>query len=164
MSQILYQILGSQILGSHRFWGQVFRYHMLLKDLTPSPRDPKSADEDAYRNALFQLVMAHGVMSSVSAGSGAVIPGEHPCAHALARLQARSPAWVVSGMRHVAMDLDAPARQLLDLLDGSRTINQLKTLMQAALAQAGLEKPHETISKLTHQQLWLFARQGLLTQ
>ena len=120
--------------------------------------------EAAFRDALFQLVMAHGVMSSVSAESHAGEPGERPSAHALARLQARSPGWVVSGTRHVAMDLDAPARQLLDLLDGSRTIDELTTLMQAALAQAGMEKSHETISELTHQQLWLFARQGLLTQ
>ncbi len=125
-----------------------------------------NVDEDSFRSGLFQLVMAHGVMPGVGAGSGAgsgaANPGEHPCAHALARLQAGSPGWVVSGTRHVAMDLDTPARQLLDLLDGSRSIDELAILMQAALAQAGLDWSQETIHELTHQQLWRFARQGLL--
>ena len=121
-----------------------------------------NVDEDSFRSGLFQLVMAHGVMPGVDTGSSADNPGEYPCAHALARLQAGSPGWVVSGTRHVAMDLDTPARQLLDLLDGSRSIDNLAILMQTALAQTGLDCSQGTIHELTHQQLWRFARQGLL--
>ena len=119
-------------------------------------------DEAALRDALFQLVMAHGVMPTVDAEVYAEEPGEQPCAQVLARLQANSPSWVVSGTRHVALELDAPARILLGLLDGSRTIDELADCMQATLSQAGLELSRETIRDLTHQQLWLFARQGLL--
>ena len=124
----------------------------------------ENVDEDTFRNVLFQLVMAHGVMPCVDAGSVAGSLGEHPHAYALARLQARSPGWVVSGSRHVAMDLDAPARKLLNLLDGSHTVDELATLMQAALAKMGLERSLENVSELTNQQLWSLARQGLLMQ
>jgi hypothetical protein len=34
--------------------------------------------------------------------------------------------------------------------------------MQAGLAQSGLDVPLERVKDLTWQQLWLFARQGLL--
>jgi len=119
-------------------------------------------DEAALRDALFQLVMAHGVMPTVDLESHTGGPGDHPCAHGLARLQAKSPGWVVSGTRHVALELDAPARSLLTLLDGSHSIDELTDNMQATLAQSGLDRSRETIRDLTHRQLWLFARQGLL--
>jgi hypothetical protein len=77
-------------------------------------------------------------------------------------LQATSPGWVVSGSRHVAMDLDEPGRILLGLLDGSRTVDQLVDAMHAALAERGWGESRETLNELTRQQLWLFARQGLL--
>ena len=106
--------------------------------------------------------MTHGVMPSVSALSYVNEPGERPRAHELARLQAKSPGWVVSGARHVAMDLDAPGRILLGLLDGSRTIDALAVIMQARLADAGGDLSLETVREMTHRLLWLFARQGLL--
>jgi len=121
-------------------------------------------DEALFRNVLFQLVAAHGVMPCVSAGSAAGSPGEYPCAHTLARLQARSSGWVVSGLRHTTLDLDAPARKLLGLLDGSHTVDELATLMQASLAEMGVEQSLEHVSERTNQQLWLFARQGLLVK
>lgn len=119
-------------------------------------------DENAFRDALFKLVMTHGVMPSVSALSHANEPGERPRAHDLGRLQAKSSGWVVSGARHVAMDLDAPGRMLLGLLDGSRTIDALAVIMQARLADAGGDRSLETVREMTRRQLWLFARHGLL--
>ena len=120
-------------------------------------------DEVLFREGLFQLVLAHIVMPTIDIETTASQPGERPCAHALARLQARSPGWVVSGARQVAMDLDVPGRLLLDLLDGTRTLDELTTRMQSLLAQAGMDCTLETLRELTHRQLWLFARQGLLT-
>ena len=117
-------------------------------------------DEAGFREALFRLVITHGVMSTVSAGTVDAVLEGRPCAHALARWQAKSPGWIVSGARHVAMDLDPSGRVLLGLLDGSRTIDELVAIMQATLAETGLAP--ETVGELTHQQLWLFARQGLL--
>ena len=119
-------------------------------------------DEAGFRDALFQLVMSHGVMPTVSALHYANEPGERPCAQALARLQAKSPNWVVSGARHVAIDLDAAGRTLLGGLDGSRTLDELAGFMQAELAKTGLDLPPDQLRELTAQQLWLFARQGLL--
>jgi SAM-dependent methyltransferase len=119
-------------------------------------------DEVEFRTALFQMVMLQGVMPTVAASAVAVEPGERPCANELARLQASTPGWVVSGVRHVAMDLDPAGRQLLGSLDGSSTVGELAARMQAALAHSGLEIPLERLNELTWQQLWLFARQGLL--
>jgi hypothetical protein len=83
-------------------------------------------------------------------------------AHALARQQAGTPGWVVSGARHVAIDLDRAGRMLLGLLDGRRTIGELVSMMQTHLSEAGLALSPETVTELTHRQLWLFARHGLL--
>jgi hypothetical protein len=124
----------------------------------------ENADESVFRDALFQLVMTHGVMPSVGVDSHVNEPGERPRAHALARLQARSPGWVVSGARHVALDLDEPGRILLSLLDGSSTIDELAAIMQARLTDAGGDESLETVRAMTHRQLWLFARQGLLVK
>jgi SAM-dependent methyltransferase len=120
-------------------------------------------DEDALRDALFRLVMCHGVMPTVWLAAPAGEPGIRPRAHALARLQASVPNWVVSGARHVAMDLDPPARKLLAMLDGSRAIQDLAAVMLDMLRAAGTDLPQETVGELTQRQLWLFARQGLLT-
>jgi len=68
----------------------------------------------------------------------------------------------VSGARHVAMDLDPAGRALLNALDGCRTVDELAAHMQATLAQSGLEVPLDKVRELTCQQVWLFARQGLL--
>jgi len=51
---------------------------------------------------------------------------------------------------------------LLGMLDGSRTVDELAEHMQATLAQSGREVPLDRVKELTWQQLWLFARQGLL--
>lgn len=124
----------------------------------------ETLDEAAFREGLFRLVVAQGVMPTVGATSYGSEPGEWPFAHDLARLQATSPGWVVSGARHVAMDLDAPGRLLLGLLDGSRTVDELAAIMRAALADAGQDLPLEAVRAMTHRQLWLFARQGLLAE
>ena len=122
----------------------------------------RNVDEAVFRDALFQLVMTHGVMPSVGVDSCVNEPGERPCAHALARLQAGSPGWVVSGARHVALDLDEPGRVLLSLLDGSSTIDELAVILRDRLADAGWDGSLETVRAMTHRQVWLFARQGLL--
>lgn len=121
-------------------------------------------EEAAFRDALFQLVLLHGAMPTVSAGSFAVEPGERPAANALARQQANTPGWVVSGARHVAMDLDPAGRMLLGMLDGTRSVDEIASVMRATLAQSGLDLTQETVAELTHRNVWLFARQGLLSE
>ncbi len=122
----------------------------------------ENIDDSVFQGELFKLVMAHGIMPSIGGEFHAVAPGERPCAHALARLQARSTAWRVCGLRHVALDLDPLARTLLGLLDGSRNVDELKAIMRATLVQDGFERHVDDVSALTNQQLWLFSRQGLL--
>lgn len=121
-----------------------------------------AVDADALRDALFRLVVMHGVMPTTWRGPAPRSPGERPRANALARRQASTPGWVVSGARHVAMDLDAHGRALLGMLDGTRTQEELLAPMQARLAEAGVDLPADRVHALTQQQLWLFARQGLL--
>ncbi|MEW5966088.1 MAG: class I SAM-dependent methyltransferase [Pseudomonadota bacterium] len=121
-----------------------------------------AVDEAAFRDALFRLVVIHGVMPTLWRGPAPQAPGERPRANALARSQAGTPGWVVSGARHVAMDLDGHGRALLALLDGTRTLDELVAPMQARLAAAGIDLPADRVNALTQQQLWLFARQGLL--
>jgi SAM-dependent methyltransferase len=122
----------------------------------------ENVDEIAFGDALFMLVMAHGVLPTVLGTVYVNEPGDHPHAHALARLQASSSGWVVSGSRHVAMDLDELGRILLGLLDGSRTVDELVDVMHAALVERRWNGSREMVKELTRQQLWLFARQGLL--
>lgn len=114
------------------------------------------------QDVLFRLVMVHGVMPTVWTGAAEHEPGEHPAAHALARLQATVPGWVVSGARHVALDLDAAGRELLGCLDGTHTQDALSAHMHASLRRAGLDLPRAHVDVLTAQQLWRFARQGVL--
>ena len=126
--------------------------------------DAGNVDEAAFRNALFPLVMAHGVAPSVDTMPSATEPVDRPRAHALARLQATSPGWTVSGARHVALELDEPGRILLGLLDGNRTLDELAVVLRNVLADAGYEQTPETVLALTHRMVWLFSRQGLLTE
>jgi SAM-dependent methyltransferase len=121
-----------------------------------------SVDDASFRAALFELATLHGAMPTVWSGAFADEPGERPRAHELARWQAFSPGWVVSGARHVAIDLDDAGRTLLGALDGSRTVDELAAWMQAGLAESGSNLPLEQVRELTWQQLWLFVRQGLI--
>lgn len=123
---------------------------------------PAALDEAAFDAALFQLVIAHGVMPTAWPGTFEAEPGEHPRAHALARQQAGSPGWVVSGARHVALDLDPAGRMLLAALDGSRTVGELAAWMRTSLQASGRVPALDRLDELTRRQLWLFARQGLL--
>lgn len=119
-------------------------------------------DEPVFRETLFDLVMLHGVAPTVWPGSFGDEPGDLPQAHGLARAQAHCAGWVVSGARHVAVDLDFAGRLLLGALDGSRDIDALAAWMQARLAENGLALPLDQVAELTLQQLWLYVRQGLL--
>ena len=119
-------------------------------------------DIAAFRETLFQLVIAQAIMPTVLPAGGAAAPSATPRAHALAQLQAARDGWSVTGRRHVTLDLDAPARRLLSLLDGTRSRDVLARQMQAALEAAGEPHAIEAIERLIDQQLWTFARHGLL--
>jgi hypothetical protein len=121
-------------------------------------------DATRFNQAWFSLVTTHSVMPTLSelmAIEAADEPGNHPRAHALARLQAATPGWVVSGIRHVAIDLDAAARALLQWMDGSRDQAALSEAMRAYLAAAGIELPPGQLAQQIDRQLWQWVRQGV---
>ena len=119
-------------------------------------------DADSFRTALFNLLMLHGVMATHAPVETAPDPADPPHAHRLARLQAASPGWVVSGEWQVGLELDAPGRALLAMLDGRKSLPQLALAMQAMLEEQEIKLDVENIAALVDQQLALFARQGLL--
>jgi SAM-dependent methyltransferase len=125
---------------------------------------PGEVDAARFNLAWFSLVSAHSVMPTLpgqTALEAADEPSSHPHAHALARLQAATPGWVVSGIRHVAIDLDTAARALLQWMDGSRDQAALGEAMQAYLAEAGIELSPEQLAQRIDHQLWQMVRQGL---
>jgi SAM-dependent methyltransferase len=121
-------------------------------------------DAARFNLAWFSLVSAHSVMPTLpgqTALEAADEPSSHPHAHALARLQAATPGWVVSGIRHVAIDLDTAARALLQWMDGSRDQAALGEAMQAYLTEAGIEWSPEQLAQRIDHQLWQLVRQGV---
>ena len=119
-------------------------------------------DENAFRERLFNLLMMHGVSAAYASSSVAIDCANPPQAHALARLQAASVQWAVSGAWQVGLELDTAGRALLVMLDGRHTLAQLTLEMQALLEKQGVEFSSDKIQALVEQQLALFARQGLL--
>ena len=67
---------------------------------------------------------------------------------------------MVSGVRHVAIDLDAAARAMLQWMDGSRDQAALGEAMRAYLAEAGIELSPEQLAQRIDHQLWQLVRQG----
>lgn len=119
-------------------------------------------DADAFRTALFDLLMLHGVLPTPTRVETAAVYPDPPQAHELARLQASRAGWMVSGAWQVGLELDAPGRALLAMLDGTHTLPQLTQTMQGVLAEQGVSLDADRIEALVEQQLALFARQGLL--
>lgn len=119
-------------------------------------------DADAFRTALFNLLMLHGVLPTPTRVETAAVYADPPHAHELARLQASRAGWVVSGAWQVGLELDSPGSALLAMLDGTHTLPQLTQTMQAVLAEQGVSLDADRIEALVEQQLALFARQGLL--
>lgn len=71
------------------------------------------------------------------------VPGERPLASPLARLQA-SRGELVTSLRHTTVRLqDAPARCLLELLDGTRTRDDLLAVLRTRLAETDPASAHD---------------------
>lgn len=121
-----------------------------------------SRDPIEFRDALFDLVCVQGVMPTVPGERRRVPVDVALRAHPLARLQAATPGWVVSGARQAAIGLDAPGRALLVLLDGTKSIDQLTQTMRAWLGEAEIGLDMQTVENLIQQKIALFARHGLL--
>lgn len=120
--------------------------------------------EDAlgsYRTELFSLLAYQALRPTLEIGTGINALAERPCAHALARIQARH-GRIVASARHTAVELDTLSSTLLSYLDGTRTVTELATLMASALKAQGQDAAQAALENACTQMLWTFARQGLL--
>jgi len=121
-----------------------------------------AADSAALRTELFSLIAYQGVRPTLSAIQTSDTPPERPCAHRLARAQARQ-GQIVASIRHSAVELDLLGRALLLHLDGTRTLAELSALMAPALRAQGHAVPEaDALHDACAQMVWTFARQGLL--
>lgn len=121
-----------------------------------------SRDPTEFREALLNLVCVQGVMPIVSLEHLRIFADAPLQAHSLARLQAATPGWVVSGARQAAIGLDVPGRAFLALLDGTHSLDQLTQTMRDGLAGVEMELDLLTVENLIRQKIALFARHGLL--
>jgi SAM-dependent methyltransferase len=120
--------------------GAVEAVAQALDDVHPLPAAfdelvPYAGSRAALREILFALVAAGCADPHVYGFPCCESPGERPRASGLARLQAAGGA-LVTNLCHVPVQLDEPARQLLLLLDGTRTPETLARRL-AALPGAG---------------------------
>jgi methyltransferase-like protein/2-polyprenyl-3-methyl-5-hydroxy-6-metoxy-1,4-benzoquinol methylase len=82
---------------------------------------------------VLQLFARDVVDLSVYQAPLVTAPGDHPVAHAMARSQAAH-GRPLTNLRHQTVDLDAAARFLLPLIDGSRTRDELCEALRAGVA------------------------------
>ena len=121
-----------------------------------------AADSAALRTELFSLIAYQGVRPTLSAIQASDTLPERPCAHRLARAQARQ-GHIVASIRHSAVELDLLGQALLLHLDGTHTLPELAALMAVALQANDQAVPEaDALHDACAQMVWTFARQGLL--
>jgi SAM-dependent methyltransferase len=133
--------------------GEAIEFDVLLEEATrrlgrSGPVTPE--DERGLTESLVVIWLGGFLEVHAWPGRAALAPGEHPIASPLARLQAIASHRVAS-LRHRVIQLEAPDRCLLGLLDGSRD--------RAAIA-AGLQPAVEP--DVLSARLRAFAQAGLL--
>jgi SAM-dependent methyltransferase len=133
--------------------GEPIEFGALLEEVTRRlgrPAPLTAEDERGLTESLLVVWLGGFLEVHAWAGRTASTPGERPIASPLARLQATTGSRVAS-LRHRVIQLEAPDRVLLGLLDGSRD--------RAALA-AGLDPPLDR--EALEARLRGFAQAGLL--
>jgi hypothetical protein len=117
-----------------------------------SPEDREAVCESLLRCYAANLVQLHTRLPAIC-----VEPGERPQASPLARLQARDDV-LVTNLRHMTVRLeDAPARQLVMALDGTRD----RAALMVQLAGAG-GLPQDELAEGLERGLRALARLALL--
>lgn len=95
-----------------------------------------SGGREQVREAMYKLAIAGMVTLSSEPVPAANAPGERPVAIALARADALSGADLTTNIRHEAITIDAAAKVVLPLLDGTRDHAALAAAL-ASEARAG---------------------------
>lgn len=121
-----------------------------------APGKDDSDDRNVLANDMLRCFAVGAVELHWSPSRFVIEASERPEASAVARLQAKRGA-VATNLRHELAHLDADARRLLPLLDGSRTLQEI-----AAIAWPG-QPLGEAVDKLK-QQLSGLARLALLVR
>lgn len=122
----------------------------------------QAVEDDAFRAEWFALLMAQAIRVGIRPASRPQHTGERPRAIAFVRAQATQADVIVTGAHHEALDLDPPARALLQWLDGTRDRARLACEMRGHLATLGIETDADALASRTDEMLALFARHGLL--
>jgi methyltransferase-like protein len=128
--------------------------------------------ENELLEDLFKYLEANLIDFSTAAPLCTRKISDYPEASPLARYQALRQEYVTS-LRHKAVKLEATSRQILALLDGKNSLQNLKTELLNLHAKGDLriEIPQSessthflehTIDRLVHQVLELLAKQGFL--
>lgn len=117
---------------------------------------------EPFREEWQELLWQHAVSPSVNAHSFFGDVSATPQVHALARAQAIRGAAAVAGAHHAALEVDALARELLMLLDGTRSRSALNTQLASRCGELGLALSVDQIALNCDRLLQVFARNGLL--
>lgn len=152
-------VLASIYPESIRFTDLVEASHGVLQRFGVGTKDVEAS---AFRREWRALVWRHAVMPNVSANKFFTDITPAPSAHALARVQAATGGCAIAGTHQVALDLDAPARALLSLLDGAHNRIALVAKLYARREFRGLNLTAEEIAANNDRWLQFFARHGLL--
>lgn len=118
---------------------------------------PLAESDESLLNILNFMVRATFVQFHVHDFACARSPSERPTANRLARYQARD-SNRVTNVRHALVELDEPGRQLLLLLDGTRTVDELA---HDLAQQPGLPPTSELVHVIPVRLAWM-AKMGVL--
>lgn len=127
-----------------------------------------AAESDHLASELFGLYAHQAVGATLAPQAVASAVGERPRASTLARVQAEVDGSHTATLRHASLQLDLFGVRLLALLDGSRTLAEVKA---ALCAEAPLflgreaapgSREERAIGENAERLLELFARQGVL--
>ena len=120
-----------------------------------------SADAPAAAAEWRELLAAHAVWPGAAARTFARDIGERPRANRLARALAAG-GLAVTGVRHLALDLDQAGRELLLDLDGCHDRTSLVLRMRQRLDQQAIGLEPGKVEDAVDRFLALFVRNGLL--
>jgi SAM-dependent methyltransferase len=122
----------------------------------------KRTEASAFREEWRTLTWRHAVTPNLKPQKFFCDITPSPLAHALARAQAAMGHSAIGGAHQVALELDAPARTLLSLLDGTHNRIALVAKLFARREFQGLDLTAEEVAASNDRWLQFFARHALL--
>jgi SAM-dependent methyltransferase len=118
----------------------------------------EAADDPNLASHILRLFVANAIRLRTAPYTFTLAPGNRPLASPLARLQARRGEQYLASLRHISVSVDPIGRELLELLDGTRTRDDFA---RDAAARAGILDAGEAAAKASTA-ITVMARLGLL--